>query len=115
MGTIKKVMVGILLVALAMPVYAAGGVYVTVSPGVTYYSQPAYSGSCLTWVPQQVDNYNNWVPGHYVNACYGNNYPSTYYYGGGYNYSRGHGHNYQGGGFHGGSHGGSHADKPHKR
>ncbi len=112
MGTIKKVMVGILLVALAMPVYAAGGVYFTVSPGVTYYSQPAYSGSCLTWVPQYVDNYNNWVPGHYVNACYGNNYPYVYYYGGGYNYD--HWHNYRGEGFHGGgSHGGFHEGNHH--
>lgn len=94
MNTIKKVTLSVLLAVLTLPVYAysQGGVYLSLSPGITY-SAPVYSSYCLQWVPQQVDEYNNWVPGHYVNVCYYQPYPYTYYYGYGF-HGNGNGHHH---------------------
>ena len=90
MRTLKKVMMGILLAVFTLPLYAQSvywdpqdGVYFTYQPETTYavptYSVPAYSAYCLQWVPQQVDENNNWIPGHYVNVCYSQFYPYPYY------------------------------------
>lgn len=88
MSTIKKVMVSLLLVLLALPVYANVGVV---------YSQPGYGygSSCLVWVPQSQ---------LYVNTCtsYYQNYPGVYYYG----HNNEHEHHEHGG--HGGGGGGHH-------
>jgi hypothetical protein len=72
--------VAILLAVLAWPVYAEVLLGV---PGADYSNYPQPSGSssyCLQWVPPQMDEFNRFVPGHYVNICQGySGYGSPYY------------------------------------